>query len=205
MMEQAFSSTLTNTPLDLQITICIFLHPSDILALRKVCPMSSINIESFGCLLRHIKTCKALELATRKRIVWVTVLHRVCLDNTLFLPSFPIPDMSDLELERAAIAPRRWIGALQKQHSESNDFSEMLLHTRRSRTINDANKLQFFIVPGGRYLVTAGKGLSVWDLGYVSTVDCKLVASIEFGDYFEFFAVQPTPDGKGLIILSSYK
>jgi hypothetical protein len=29
--------TLANTPLDLQITICIFLHPFDILALRKVC------------------------------------------------------------------------------------------------------------------------------------------------------------------------
>ena len=130
--------TLANTPLDLQITICIFLHPCDILALRKVC--HQINIESFGCLLRHIKTCKALELATRKRIVWVAALHRVCLDNTLFLPSFPIPDMSDLELERAAMAPRRSIGTLQKQHS--NDSSQILL-TLRDRTIEDADKCQY--------------------------------------------------------------
>jgi hypothetical protein len=34
-MERAL--TLANTPLDVQITICMFLHPSDILALRKVC------------------------------------------------------------------------------------------------------------------------------------------------------------------------
>jgi hypothetical protein len=34
-MEQV--PTLANIPLDLQIAICIFLHPSDILALRKVC------------------------------------------------------------------------------------------------------------------------------------------------------------------------
>jgi hypothetical protein len=34
-MERAL--TLTNTPFDLQITICTFLHPYDILALRKVC------------------------------------------------------------------------------------------------------------------------------------------------------------------------
>ena len=57
----------------------------------------------------------------------MSVLYRVCIDNTLFLPSFPIPDMSDLELERAAMAPHRWIklcGAFQKQ--KYNDYSEML-------------------------------------------------------------------------------
>ena len=132
----------------------------------------------------------------------MAVLHRVCLDNTLFLPSFPIPDMSDLELERAAMAPRRWIelcGALQKQHSNE------MLHPRTTRIIEDANKSFFYIVPGGRYLVTAGIGLFVWDLGYVSTVDCKLVASVGLGDDFEFCEVQATPDGKGLVILSSYR
>ena len=85
----------------------IFLHPSDILTLRKVCHRSTlINIESFGCLrqcVRHVK----LWNATRKRIVWVAVLHRVCIDDTLFLLSFPIPDMSDLELERAAMVCSR--------------------------------------------------------------------------------------------------
>ena len=170
--------------------------------------MSSINIGSFGCS-RHIKTCKALELATRQRIVWMAVLHQVCIDNTLFLPSFPILDMSDLELERAALAPRRWIelcGAFQMQHS--NHFSEMP-NPRKIRTVKDAVESRYsnsrcFIVPGGRYLVTGGKGLFVWDLSYVSTVDCKLVASVELGDYPDFYAVQATPDGKGLVILSHY-
>ena len=138
--------TLTNIPLDLQITICIFLDLSDILALRKVChQLTLINIESFGCL-RHVKTCKSFGLATRKRIVWAAVFHRVCLDNSLFLPSFPIPDMSDLELERAAMALHRWIehcGTFQRQHS--ND-----LQPRTTRIVKDS----LFIVPGGRYLVT---------------------------------------------------
>ena len=168
--------------------------------------LSIKNIESFGCLRYIIKTCKALELATRKRIVWVVALHRLCLDNTLFLPSFPIPDMSDLELERAAMAPRRWLefcGVLQKQLS--NDFSEVI-RPRTTRIIEDANKSQFFIVPGGRYLVTAGYyGLFVWDLGYVSTVDCKLIASVGLGDDFEDCMVQATSDGKGLVILSCYR
>ena len=110
--------------------------------------------------------------------------------------------MSNLELERAAIAPHRWIklcGAFQKQHS--NDCSE--LYQRTTKIIKDTTVNSLFIVPGGRYLVATGNGLFVWDLGYVSTVDCKLVASVELGSEFEFCVVQATPDGKGLVILSS--
>ena len=161
----------------------------------------------FSLLKTYAKTCKALEFATRKRVVWVAALHRVCFDNTLFLPSFPILDMSDLELEGAAMAPRRWLelcGALQNQHS--NNSSEML-HPRATRIIEHGDSSHFFIVPGGRYLVTAGRGIMVWDLGYVSTVDCKLVASVgpDDGLYFEFCVVRATPDGKGLVILAPYK
>ena len=43
-MDSEPALTLVNTPLDLQITICIFLHPSDILALRKVCHRSTLNL-----------------------------------------------------------------------------------------------------------------------------------------------------------------
>ena len=131
----------------------------------------------------------------------MAVLHQVCLDNTLFLPSFPIPDMSDLELERAAIAPCRWFSRFQKQHSQAKYFGEML-HPRTTRIIKESIR-SLFIVPGGRYLVTAGNGISVWDLGYVSTVDCKLVSSVGLGDVFDFCMVQTTPDSKGLVILSS--
>ena len=111
--------------------------------------------------------------------------------------------MSDLELERAAMGPRRWIelcGALEK---EDPTFSKLGC-PRGVRTIEDWDKTHFFIVPGGRNLVTSGIGLFVWDLGYVSTLGCGLVASVGTGDYFEFLVVQATPDGKGLVILSSY-
>ena len=93
--------------------------------------------------------------------------------------------MSDLELERAAMAPHRWIklcDALQKQNV---DGSREILHPRTTRTIMGRAE-SLFIVPGGRYLVTAGNGLSVWDLGYDSTVDCKLVASVVLEDRFKF-------------------
>ena len=110
--------------------------------------------------------------------------------------------MSDLELERAAMAPRRWIelcNAFQKQYS---DDSSEILHPRSTRFITGKAQ-SIFIVPGGRYLVTADKGLFVWDLGYDSTVNCKLVASVRLEDVLEPFEVQTTPDGKGLVILSS--
>ena len=136
--------------------------------------------------------------------MWIAALRRICLDNVLFLPSFPIPDMSDLELERAAMAPSRWLELCGKQKQHSNDSIEML-HPRTSRIIEHGDSSLFFIVPGGRYLVTAGVGLYVWDLGYVSTVDCKLVASVGLGDKFSFLEVQATPDGKGMVILTSYE
>ena len=36
-MAEVTALTLANTCFDVQISICMFLHPSDILALRKVC------------------------------------------------------------------------------------------------------------------------------------------------------------------------
>ena len=85
-----------------------------------------------------------------------------------------------------------------------NDVSEM--PRPRTRTIKDSTVTQLFIVPGGRYLVTSDGGfsLSVWDLGYVSTVECKLVSSVDL-ENDGHMKVQATPDGKGLVILWIYR
>ena len=112
--------------------------------------------------------------------------------------------MSDLELELAAIAPSRWLELCNAFQKRSND-SIAMLHPRTTRIIEDDDGTECFIVPGGRYMVTGGEGLYVWDLGYVSTVDCKLVASVELGNEIYFFEVQTTPDGNGLVILTSYE
>ena len=110
--------------------------------------------------------------------------------------------MSDLELERAAMAPSRWIelcSAFQKQNS--NDSMEMLPQRKATRIINLKEMAHsFFIVPGGRFLVTAGLGLFVWDLGYVSTFDCKLVASVALGYNFRRHVV--TSPLSGLVLIS---
>ena len=164
-----------------------------------------------------IKTCKALQPSTRNRVVWIAVLHRVCLDNVLFLPSFPISDMSDLELEKAAMGPRRWIElccAFEKQHLD-DPTSNAILRPRSTRIINDSlatsagidyPKTIIFIVPGGRYLVSYSfDGISVLDLGYTSSADCKLIASVvlDSEDEYKICMIQATPDGMGLMIFSS--
>ena len=202
--------TLAIICFDVQVGICMFLHPSDILALRKVCRHRKFSLLK-SVKYTIVKTCKALQRSTRQRVVWVTALHRVCLDNTLFFPSFPISDMSDLELEKAAMGPRRWIeffGALEKRHF--NDPTARL-RFRTARTINDLfstevfyGSTRIFIVPGGRYLVgSSSDGFSVLDLGYTSSADCKLIASVEPEGGSMICIVQATPDGMGLVICSS--
>jgi hypothetical protein len=172
---------------------------------------SEVVVTQISEVLFIIKTCKALQPSTRQRAVWVAALHRVCLDNMLFLPSFPISDMSDLEIEKAVMGPRRWIelcGAYEKEHP--NDPAAMLC-PRTTRVVDDlfATEVNFesadiFIVPGGRYLVRSSPdAISVLDLGYSSSSDCKLIASVVPEGGSDHCIVQATPDGMGLEIYSS--
>ncbi|KAF8812844.1 hypothetical protein BYT27DRAFT_7159010, partial [Phlegmacium glaucopus] len=177
---------LVDIALDLQIVICSFLHPSDILILRN--------------------TCKTLQLVTRQRTVWIDALRRVCLENTLFLLSFPMLDMSDAELEQAAMAPRRWI---ELSTSLSTRKSRAILSPTMTRIIDNpfptnlGNDATINLVPGGRYMViSSSKGLGVWDLGYTSSAGCKLIASLEVEANLKSGDVHATPDGMGLVILS---
>ena len=144
----------------------------------------------------------------------MAALLRVCLDNSLFLPSFPISDMSDLELERSAMAPTRWIelcSAFEKRRLNDPDAT---LRPRATRTIDDALVTsaeilytEIFIVPGGRYLVCSSRiAISVLDLGSTSSAEsaeCKLIASVGVKGEYKNFIVQATQDGMGLIIYSS--
>ena len=68
--------------------------------------------------------------------------------------------------------------------------------------------LFFFLVPGGRYLVRYSTGgISVFDLGYTSSSDCKLIASVgvdhTYTGGYGHFKVQATPDGLGLTIFTT--
>jgi hypothetical protein len=53
---------LVDIALDLQITICIFLHPFDILAVRKVCHQSTLNLLVAQVTGQHLRLVKLLSL-----------------------------------------------------------------------------------------------------------------------------------------------
>ena len=120
--------------------------------------------------------------------------------------------MSDLEIEKAAMGPRRWIelcGAYEKQIFNDDRAARLLPRTTRIiddlfDTKIDIESTEFFIIPGGRYLVSSSPtNISVLDLGYTSSAECKLIASVlpEGGNVD--FIVHTTPDGVGLAIYSS--
>ena len=155
-----------------------------------------------------IKTCKALQPSTRQRVVWVAALHRVCFDNALFLPSFPISDMSDLEIENAAMRPRRWIELCSVYEKQILNDPAGILRPRSTRIIDDlfvtagdedGDEIpQIFITPGGRYLVSySDVNISILDLGYTSSVDCNVIASVGLEGDDKEVIVQATSDGMG--------
>lgn len=123
----------------------------------------------------------------------------------LFKPTFPIPDMSIADLERAATAPFRWISL-----SEARDGDGCL--SSRTRTLPVEPKAPgwwwpggLYLVPGGRYLVRTGpNSVNVRDLGYPSVSSSKKTIKMWIAtvDYFDRFLVHPTPNGLGIRILA---
>ena len=113
----------------------------------------------------------------------------------------PYPTWVTRKLKRTAW----WIelcGAFEKQYP--NDPGAILC-PRSTRIINDLltagvnyHLSDFFIVPGGRYLVSSSSGgISVLDLGYTSSADCKLIASVALS---HTWTVQVASDGMGLLV-----
>jgi hypothetical protein len=119
--------------------------------------------------------------------------------------------MSDAELERAAIAPWRWIELSASFATQEFSGSESSLSPTATRFIEcpfddiGLEKMaiteQVILVPGGRYMVGYSPiGVGVWDLGYISSADCKLIASLGPEHGSDDGSVHATPDGMGLII-----
>lgn len=99
--------------------------------------------------------------------------------------------MSFTELEHAASAPNRFVKSIEGLPQAAKP-RQLLPHQKR---VGDFGKLgdsveapndvsypgEIFLVPGGRFLVTASSHLCLWDLGYNSNVMVKAlpVAAIE--------------------------
>ena len=113
--------------------------------------------------------------------------------------------MSNVELEQAALAPHRWISLCSTFAKKHSNDSNAVLHPSTIRTIWNPHLLEtknIFLVPGGRYLVSCSSDrICVWDLGYTSNADPKLLASLGRNDGTRFFAINTTEDRMGLIIV----
>ena len=114
--------------------------------------------------------------------------------------------MSDAELEQAALAPHRWISRCSTFAKQHRNDSDAVLHPSKTRIIRNPHPLQhhadIFLVPGGRYLVSCSlDGICVWDLGYTSNADPKLLASLGPNTGAHSFGINTTADRMGLIIV----
>ncbi|KAF5338877.1 hypothetical protein D9611_008794 [Ephemerocybe angulata] len=138
-------------PADLWFEIAIIVEPRDLLAMKLV--------------------CKALHEMFADRELWKYVLHDVCHRHSIFLPSYPIDDMSLTELQRAALGPYRWARLLKRKanpsiRTESTRLLKPLKENNHPLGVAP-NSLQF-LVPGGRFLFIAQRhSLDLWDLGVV--------------------------------------
>lgn len=143
----------------------------------------------------------------------------MCLANGLFLPTFPLADMSLKELESAALAPYKWrsVAARAYPHTQelpahSHLFSPMASDSSATDDgepgeEDDYDLRSVFLVPGGRYLVTfAWRWIAVWDLGFSPYRGrgsfTKVIARAKVKLHSKYL-VHASPDGRALRVLIS--
>ncbi|KAJ3527747.1 hypothetical protein NMY22_g9667 [Coprinellus aureogranulatus] len=142
------------------------LDPVDILAMRAACRM-------------FYKTA-----ATRS--VWISSLHRVCDQHGTYNPTYPTDKMTLAELEHAASGPHRFVKLVNEFGSAPTRRTQPYMTRRIACRMNDpvtgpqaSDGLHWIsaisLVPGGRFLVSAGRddrkeddpgAICLWDLGH---------------------------------------
>ncbi|KAJ3539222.1 hypothetical protein NMY22_g4835 [Coprinellus aureogranulatus] len=187
-MELNFDFKLSS---DLVVQVLRFLDPVDILAMRA--------------------TCKMFRRVSASRTVWIAALERVCEQHGIFKPTYPLDKMTCAELESAASGPHRFTqfisDSFQKTHpkrapSLTRQFPCWKVGTGSGfpERLHDVERL--FIVPGGRFLLTAGDSLCLWDLGYSIATPMKPfpVASLPILLEPLFLTASPSVNGQELTI-----
>ncbi|KIM91317.1 hypothetical protein PILCRDRAFT_810578 [Piloderma croceum F 1598] len=168
--------------LDIIVHIFSFVQPLDIIPVRQ--------------------TCKTLSYASRERIVWMNALRRVCARHGVFAPTFPIADMTVLQLEHSATSPTRLLARIRRDlptGSIQPMCTRMLTKLPATSAFHDT-----ILVPGGRFLFTRSPGniIELWDLGFSPDSVIRLIASEFFQDKDIFIVyIQPKGDGLGILVI----
>ncbi|KAF8064052.1 hypothetical protein FPV67DRAFT_199842 [Lyophyllum atratum] len=180
---------ITGISLEIHAHIQSFIEPSDIISLRQ--------------------TCRYLYDATHQREVWKSVLRRVCISQGLFMPSFPMEQMSMEELENAALGPLRFSSMLTSRNPDSlpKPHKTRIIEFRSATAGKFGEFQRFDFIPGGRYLITqCDHALLFWDLGANISVNRTLplnpIASLPIDTAFKVsgFGCGPTTDGLGILL-----
>jgi hypothetical protein len=130
--------------------------------------------------------------ATLQRDPWLKAIQRMCYENSLCVPSFPVDDMNLLEPEYAALAPRRWeILANSRKDSPLGD----MLPVVKTQVVTTQNFFfyRLHLTPGGRFLVITSND--------DSSVSITTIASIP--NYYSYFAAHPIADQLGIRIFTN--
>ncbi|KAG6819978.1 hypothetical protein H0H93_006808 [Arthromyces matolae] len=169
-------------PLEVLSLTQYFLDPIDIISLRL--------------------TCKRVSWSTKDRNAWKSVLRTVCATHGVFLPTFRFEEMTQRELEHAALVPIRFLSLISQENITVQPRAIRLLVPK-----DPAKFTELFLISGGRYLFTqtVDGRIELWDLGSspASVIRPSPVASLAEDDQWEssIMALEPTNDGRGIYMI----
>ncbi|KAH9477619.1 hypothetical protein JR316_0009845 [Psilocybe cubensis] len=174
-------TVLFQLPIDIHVYIFNFLSPSDILTMRK--------------------TCKTICTATFLRVVWIAALKGMCIENTVYDPSFPIEEMSIRDMERAAMGPQKWEKIVNKYTDQPTPPIHITTLSEELIEYDAGRPHELFLIPGGRFLVTLLVGyLSLWDLSLSCMATPKLMGRRWMDT--AVCTIHPSSDGLSIRILT---
>ncbi|KAH8827224.1 hypothetical protein DL96DRAFT_1816233 [Flagelloscypha sp. PMI_526] len=131
---------------ELHLLILSYLEPLDVLAIRL--------------------TSRGLFSASNERRVWTEKLRRLCYERDIYLPTFDLPSMALIDIEKATCHP-----TLLERHLLREPTQDKLLVTLSSTVLDDTNPSDrngirnLYFIPGGRFLLGfSPKRIQIWDL-----------------------------------------
>lgn len=161
-----------------------------------------------------LQCCKKLHQVSNERIVWINALRNVCSQHGVSPVTFPVDQMTLLELEAAATShyrfnSRLWNGLTDDEEVLEPEAIRVLALSPRSHPsiASVGNFTNVKLIPGGRFLLTATDvGLiQLWDLGHAPDILIQRQALatlvVRNMDTDWVLCAQPTSDGTGVIVL----
>ena len=157
------------------------------------------------------RVCKGLSTASREWVIWRNALRRVSKRHGIYTATFPICNMTTVQLQHAATSPAKFTAFLQKELRPPKNKLPMELIKPKFTCELPGNCCfeRAFLVPGGRYILTMTYTetdsylIELWDIGF--SMDSVTPSSITSRDFNErtvvIIGLQPIATGDGLLVM----